>query len=145
MSKSLTELAQEIVQAQASEKQMTIDEIRSSLQETFQMLKSLQENESDGLQAEVGKQANPDIEPKKSIKKNRITCLECGQEFKMLSHRHLAEHGLDAKSYRKKHGIPARQPLCAKSLSERRSQSGKDRGLPENLRKYLDSRSAKSK
>ena len=69
--------------------------------------------------------------------------MECGQEFKMLSPKHLASHGLDSKSYRKKHGLSARQPLCARSLSERRSQSGKDRGLPENLRKYLDSRAKK--
>ena len=61
----------------------------------------------------------------------------------MLSPKHLASHGLDSKSYRKKYGLSARQPLCSKSLSERRSTSGKERGLPEKLRAYLDSRSGK--
>ena len=143
MSKTLTEIAHEIVQAQASAKQMTMEEIRSSLQETFQMLKSLQEHESGGEGAEGADQAGANIEPKKSIKKNSIICLECGAEFKMLSAKHLAAHGMDARSYRAKYGLSARQSLCAKSLSDRRSESGKQRGLPENLIKYLDARSAK--
>ena len=145
MSKSLTEMAQEIVQAQAGTKQMTMEEIAASLQETFKMLKALQEHEIGGGDAESAGQAGPHIEPKKSIKRNGIICLECGQEFKMLSAKHLASHDLDSRSYRKKHGLPAGQPLCAKSLSERRSESGKARGVPENLKKYLDSRSAKKR
>lgn len=55
----------------------------------------------------------------------------------------MVPHELASKSYRKKYGMAARQPLCAKSLSERRSASGKERGLPDNLRKYLDSRGGK--
>jgi predicted transcriptional regulator len=61
----------------------------------------------------------------------------------MLSPKHLKSHGLTSKEYRKKHGLSARQPLCAKSLSERRSQSGKERGLPVNLRKAIDARTKK--
>jgi len=61
----------------------------------------------------------------------------------MLSGRHLASHGLDSKTYRKKYGFPARQPLCAKALSEERSAGAKERGLPENLRKAIDARAKK--
>ena len=85
----------------------------------------------------------PAIDPKKSIQKNKVICLECGQEFKMLSPKHLKSHGLDSKEYRKKYGFSARQPLCAKALSERRSASGKERGIPENLKKAIDARSKK--
>ena len=69
--------------------------------------------------------------------------MECGQEFKMLSANHLATHGLNSKSYRQKYGLATRQPLCCKMISDQLSQSAKDRGLPENLRKYLESRSTK--
>ena len=145
MAKPLVEMAAEIVQAQSNSKPMTADEIKQALNETFQTLRALQDVEVAGADAEQGENGGSPgaIDPKKSIQKNKVICLECGQEFKMLSPKHLSSHGLDSKSYRKKYGLSARQPLCARSLSERRSQSGKDRGLPENLRKYLDSRAKK--
>lgn len=135
--KTLIEMAQEIVLAQASTKTMTTEEMKVALQETFNMLKSL----DGGTETEVVKET--DIDPKRSIKKNKIVCLECGQEFKMLTSKHLASHGLDAKGYRAKYGFRKRQPLCAKVLSERHSEVGKARGIPEKMRKYLDARSAK--
>lgn len=145
MAKSLVEMTAEIIQSQINSKQMNLDEIKTALNDTFQTLKALQEAENiAGSEAEPeGSPAAPILEPKKSIQKNKIICMECGQEFKMLSPKHLSSHGLDSKSYRKKYGLSARQPLCSKALSEKRSQSGKERGLPENLRKYLDSRPSK--
>lgn len=145
MAKSLVEMTAEIIQSQITSKQMNLDEIKTALNDTFQTLKALQEAENiAGTEAEPeGSPTAPILEPKKSIQKNKIICMECGQEFKMLSPKHLSSHGLDSKSYRKKYGLSARQPLCSKALSEKRSQSGKERGLPENLRKYLDSRPSK--
>ncbi|MCL2341333.1 MAG: MucR family transcriptional regulator [Proteobacteria bacterium] len=139
MSKSLVEMTAEIIQSQISTKQMTTEEIKSALNDTFQTLKSLQELESVVIEPEP-EETNPVIDPKKSIQKNKVICLECGQEFKMLSPKHLKSHGLTSKEYRKKHGFSARQPLCAKVLSEKRSQSGKERGLPDNLRKAIEMR-----
>ncbi len=144
MSKSLVEMTAEIIQSQISGKDMTTDEVKAALNDTYQTLKALQEAELSGLDAE-GEAGKPFMEPKRSIQKNKIVCLECGQEFKMLSPKHLKSHGLTAKEYRKKYGFKARQPLCAKSLSERRSASGKERGLPENLRKAIEARSKKKK
>ena len=145
MAKTLVEMTQEIVQSQISSKPMSLDEIKAAFNDVFQTLKLLQDSETSGMETEqTENNATQIADPKKSIQRNKIICMECGQEFKMLSPKHLASHGLDSKSYRKKYGLSARQPLCSKSLSERRSASGKTRGLPENLRKYLDSRSKKS-
>jgi predicted transcriptional regulator len=63
----------------------------------------------------------------------------------MLSPKHLRSHDLTPKEYRKKHGFSLRQPLCAKSLSERRSKSGKKRGLPANLKKAIAARTKKGR
>ena len=139
MAKSLVEMAAEIIQSQVSSKQMSLDEIKLALSDTFQTLKSLQDVETTGVEVEP-EGTGPILDPKKYIQKNKIICMECGQEFKMLSPKHLKSHGLDSKSYRKKYGFPARQPLCSKTLSEKRSMSGKERGLPDNLRKYIESR-----
>jgi len=139
MSKSLVEMTAEIIQSQISSKQMSTEEIKAALNDTFQTLKSLQDSEVIGVESEQ-EESSPVIDPKKSIQKNKIICLECGQEFKMLSPKHLKSHGLTSKEYRKKYGFSARQPLCAKALSEKRSQSGKERGLPDNLRKAIEMR-----
>lgn len=145
MSKTLVEMTAEIIQSQIGSKQMTTDEIKAALNDTFQALKALQDAESCGtadVEAEEAA-AVPALDPKKSIQKNKVVCLECGQEFKMLSPKHLKSHGLTGKEYRKKYGFSARQPLCAKSLSEKRSASGKERGIPENLQKAIVARTKK--
>ena len=141
MSRTLEQLTAEIIQSQISSKQMTTEEIKTAVSETFQTLKSLQDAENGaGVDTGVESTSSQALDPKKSIQKNKVICLECRQEFKMLSGRHLASHSLDAKAYRAKYGIPARQPLCAKSLSEKRSLASKERGLPENLRRSIEAR-----
>ena len=143
MAKSLVELTAEIIQSQTSKKQMSVEEITTALNVTFQALKSLQESEvSCGIEPDKFETTKV-LDPKKSIQKNKVVCLECGQDFKMLSGKHLASHGLDSKTYRKKYGFPARQPLCAKSLSEERSAGAKERGIPENLQKAIAARTKK--
>ncbi len=142
MAKTLVEMTAEIIQSQISTKQMTTDEIKAALNETFQTLRSLHDSENCQCEVEAEKTA-PELDPKRSIQRNKIVCLECGQEFKMLSPKHLKSHGLTSREYRKKYGFSARQPLCAKALSEKRSLSGKERGLPDNLRKAIEARTKK--
>ncbi len=143
MSKSLVEMTAELVQSQVSGTDMTTEEIKTALHDTYQTLKSLQSAELTGQ--DITQESKPVMDPKRSIQKNKVICLECGQEFKMLSPKHLRSHDLTSKEYRKKYGFSARQPLCAKSLSERRSKSGKERGLPTNLRKAIAARTKKKK
>jgi len=129
MAKSLVEMAAELVQAQCS-----------TTSNTFNALQALQLDEARGVAAEGVAAKAPAMSPEKSIQKSKIVCLECGEEFKMLSPKHLRSHGLTGKEYRKKYGFAMRQPLCAKMLSDRRKKAGKERGLPENLRKVIDQR-----
>lgn len=144
MSKSLVEMAADLVQSQCASKGMNTEEITMALQSTFGALQALQADEAkvQGTPLEGGAAGGSgvNITPEKSIQKNKIVCLECGQEFKMLSPKHLRSHGLTGREYRAKHGFPLRQPLCAKSLSDRRKKAGKARGLPENLRKAIAKR-----
>ena len=146
MSRTLEQLTAEIIQSQISSKQMTTEEIKTAVCETFQVLKSLQDAENGVVvKNEADSTSSQALDPKKSIQKNKIVCLECRQEFRVLSGKHLASHSLDAKAYRAKYGIPARQPLCAKTLSKKRSLASKERGLPENLRKSIEARKKKVK
>lgn len=148
MSKSLVEMAAAIVQSQSASKVMTTEDVTFALQSTYKALQELQCDESKlALAANEGPVVEsvfsaPGISAEKSIQKNKIICLECGQEFRMLSPKHLKSHGLTGREYRTKHGFSLRQPLCAKSLSDRRKKAGKVRGLPENLKKAIAKRKA---
>lgn len=137
MAKSLLEMATEIVQAQSSTKSMSNEELTASLTSVFKTLQNLQSEEAKlGVAGPEAPQASatPELSPEQSIQKNRIICLECGEEFKVLSHKHLASHGLSGDDYREKHGFKKRQPLCAKALTASRKKAGKERGIPENLK-----------
>lgn len=145
MAKSLVEMTAELISAQINTTEMSTDEISQALNTTFRTLKGLQEAELSGQEIQTEPPVKPAMAPEKSIQKNKIICLECGEAFNMLSPKHLRSHGLSLKEYRTKYGFKARQPLCAKALSEKRSLSGKRRGLPENLRKSIAARSRKKK
>ena len=145
MGKTLVEMAADIIQSQCSSTAMTTEEIGLSLQSTFKKLQDLQYLETQTLQEGVSEpgvktKSGLALSPEKSLLKNKVICIECGQEFKMLSPKHLKSHGLTSREYRVKHGFSLRQPLCAKSLSDRRKKAGKARGLPDNLRKAIEQR-----
>ena len=145
MGKSLVEMTADIIQAQCGSTNMTTEEVTVAIQSIFKALQALQTEECQLMQegfSETDSTENP-ISPEKSILKNKVICLECGQEFKMISPKHLKSHGLTGKEYRKKYGFSMRQPLCAKSLSDRRKKAGKQRGLPDNLRKAIARRTKK--
>jgi predicted transcriptional regulator len=143
MSKTLLEMTADIIQSQVSGSSMSTDEIKTALNDTYQALKDLQEAEQTGASSEE-KEEKPAMDPKRSIQKNKIVCLECGQSFKMLT-KHLKAHGMTSKEYRKKYGFSSTQSLCAKALSEERSQASKKRGIHPNLRKTFGNRSKKGK
>jgi len=133
MAKTLLEMAAEIVQAQAGQATMTPEEIADALNKTYEALKSVKAKEEQlGEEPEVEKEK---VEGKASIQKDKVICLECGKEFKQLSKRHLASHGLTAKEYRKKHGIPLGQALTAKDLSAKRRKVAKEIGFGKKLSK----------
>jgi len=128
MGKSLTEMASEIVAAQASHAVMSADEMVAALKKTFDALKNIKTFEEGGLEADA-----PPVDPRKSIQRNYIINLEDGKKYKQLTKRTLAKFGLTPAEYRKKWGFSARQPLAAKALSAKRRKTAKALGLGERL------------
>ena len=72
--------------------------------------------------------------PSRSIKEKTVTCLECGKVFKLITSKHLAQHGLDADAYRRKWGLKPDVPLVCKSLQRTRRKKMKDMKLWEKRR-----------
>jgi predicted transcriptional regulator len=135
MPKSLVEMASEIVAAQASHLPMTPEDIREGVLKVFEVLQHLQ-----ALEASLAAGADPEtsqvMKPQDSIQRNRVICLECNKEFKLLSNRHLALHNLTSRDYKLKYGLPLRQPLSAKSLTQARRKIAKEKGLGAKLVAY---------
>ena len=132
-------MAADIVQAQGCSKSMTLEELQDALKETFSTLQNLQAMEA-GEEVPDTESAKPAIAPEKSILKNKIICLECGEDFKSLSFKHLETHGLTRREYKIKYGFSLRQPLCAKAITEKRKKAGKERGIPDALKKSIAAR-----
>ena len=134
MAKTLTQLAADIVAAQASHVSMSADEMDSALKKVFEALnhlKSLEEMVTE--EAVDDKLARLRAKPMRSIQKNYVINLEDGSKYRQLTAKTLAKFGLTAKEYRKKWGFPSRQALSAKSLSARRRKAAKDLGLADKL------------
>ena len=142
MPKTLMEIASEIVQTQASKTSMTAADISSSLRQVFSTLHELQMAESEKIELAKVQESVPAkaLTPADSIQNDKVICLECGAEMRQLTRIHLATHDMNAKEYKKKYGFTMRTPLSAKSLTKARSKAAKKRGLPENLKKFIDTR-----
>ena len=108
---------------------MTEEEICAMLQSVSVAIKKLLDNTEDSaLQAER-------ISVDRTPKDNAIICLECMKSFKMLTHKHMATHGLTPDEYRAKWGYAKSAPLVCKSLQRLRRKKMKDIKLWEKRRK----------
>ncbi|QCQ22739.1 MucR family transcriptional regulator [Desulfoglaeba alkanexedens] len=152
MSKKLFELCAELVMAQASGRSMTTEEMEEALLKTFSTLQKIQKAEDMGVPASIqipevreerpAAEAVPKaaMDPKSSIQEDRVICLECGSQFRQLTANHLKSHGLTPREYKKKWGFRLKDSLAAKSLTRARSEAAKERGIPDKLREFLESR-----
>lgn len=71
----------------------------------------------------------PAVNPKKSITRDYIVCLEDGKKFKSLKRHLMSHYGLTPEEYREKWGLAADYPMVAPSYAEQRSRLAKEMGL----------------
>ena len=134
MAKSLTQMAADIVAAQASHSVMSADEMDATLKKVFEALSHVKALEEKPAEEAVDEElAKVRAHPMKSIRRNYVVNLEDGSKYKQLTAKTLAKFGITAKEYRKKWGFSARQPLSAKALSEKRRMTAKALGLADKL------------
>lgn len=123
-------MALEIVKAQAGFRSMSEEEICTMIQGLSTAIKHLLD--TDG----VPEAAQLDVAAaNRAPKDNSILCLECLKPFKMLTHKHMATHGLTPAEYREKWDYAKNAPLICKSLQRRRRKKMKDIKLWEKRRK----------
>lgn len=71
----------------------------------------------------------PAVSVRASVKHDRVTCMECGLQAKMLKRHLMTEHGLKPDQYRSRWGLPANHPLVAPEYAARRADLAKAIGL----------------
>lgn len=149
MARSLTQMAADIVAAQASHVSMSAEEMDATLKKVFEALSQIKAlEEKPAGEAVDDALAKLRANPIRSVQKNYVVNLEDGSKYKQLTAKTLAKFGLTAREYRKKWGFSARQPLSSKSLSAKRRKTAKDLGLGDKLaaaRKARSKAAAKKK
>ena len=134
MAKSLTQMAANIVAAQASHVSMSADEMDAALKKVFEALNQIKViEETPAGEAIDDELARLRANPMKSIQRTYVINLEDGSKYKQITAKTLAKFGLTAREYRKKWGFSARQPLSSKALSAKRRKVAKDLGLADKL------------
>jgi predicted transcriptional regulator len=137
---TIVELAAQILSAHVSNTPMSSEDMLQELRNIHASLKALETGEP----VESTGEAKATISGIQSIKKNEIICLICNKGgFKTLT-RHLnTVHNIKPKDYKKQFGIPAKQSLSAKSLTETRKKVATEKNLAGNLEKARAARAAK--
>ena len=96
--------ALEIAKAQAGVRVMKEEEIAAFVHKVAQGIRAVAESEQPVEQ----NREEMALEGRKSVKEKSVTCLECGKNFKVLTKRHLATHGMSTDNYREKWGLKKR-------------------------------------
>jgi predicted transcriptional regulator len=138
MEQTLLEMAKDLTRSLLETGKLSAEDMQRTLQQAYTTLSTLKAQEEAGTTS-IPMPASPStaVDWRKSISRQAVTCLECGQSWKQLTTRHLTTHGLDARSYRTKYAIPRTQPLSARSITQRRRQVAQEIRPWEKAPTYL--------
>lgn len=121
----IVELTSEVVAAYVSNNPVSATDLPNLIGEVHKALRGISTREVHIEEPEL----IPAVNPKKSVTRDYIICLEDGKKFKSLK-RHLRSHfDMSPEEYREKWGLPADYPMVAPSYSERRSNLAREKGL----------------
>ena len=123
--------ALEIVKAQAGFRTMTAEELCSMLKAVSAAIQNILPQANS-----VNSPYTEGMDLGSLARDSGITCLECHKSFKMLTHKHMATHGLTPAEYREKWGYAKNAPLVCKSLQRKRRKKIKDIKLWEKRKKH---------
>ena len=121
----LVELTTEVISAYVSNNPVSTNELPSLIREVHSAFQGIGDR---GMAIGRGNQ-KPAVNPKKSVFRDYIICLEDGKQFKSLK-RHLRSHfDMSPEEYRAKWDLGSDYPMVAPSYSEKRSSLAREKGL----------------
>lgn len=69
------------------------------------------------------------VDPRKSLFKTHILCIECGKSYKTLRRHLQSDHNVSPEQYRARWSLPRDYPMTAENYTATRSQLAKQLGL----------------
>jgi len=124
--------ALDIAKAQAGVRIMTEDEITALVRRLSNQFKAL------SGEALTAPPLSDEKDARRSIRERHIMCMECGRNYRILTRRHLAHHGLTADEYREKWGLKKNTPLVSRALQKERRRKMQEIRLWEKRRDRKD-------
>lgn len=119
----LVELTSEVISAYVSNNSVSTTDLPNLIRDVFDAFESIDPS------AVTKPELKPAVNPKKSVFRDYIICLEDGKQFKSLK-RHLTSHfSMSPEEYREKWGLAPDYPMVAPSYSEKRSNLAREKGL----------------
>lgn len=121
----LVEYTSDVVSAYVSNNTVTPADLPALIREVHKAVTEI----SNASLAASEPELVPAVNPRKSVTREYIVCLEDGKKFKSLK-RHLKTHfDMSPEEYREKWGLPSDYPMVAPAYSEKRSALAKEKGL----------------
>jgi predicted transcriptional regulator len=112
---TLITLTSEIVAAHVSNNSVSSGEVATLISSVYSALSGL------GNEAAAAAPApEPAVSIRASVKRDHLTCLDCGKKMKMLRRHLSSEHDMSPADYREKWGLNADYPMVAPDYAETR-------------------------
>lgn len=103
------------------------DQIDALISNTYTSLTKLAQTNTPA--ATETAELTPAVDPRRSVKRDHIICLEDGKKVKMLKRYLMTNFGLTPEAYRAKWSLPADYPMVSPEYSERRRVLAQQIGL----------------
>lgn len=117
-------LVADIVTAHVSSNEVASDQLPQMIASVYGALTNLGRAPSPAKE-----ELKPAVPIRSSIKKDSITCLECGRKMTMLKRHLRTEHQLSPDEYRSRWSLARDYPLTAPDYAEQRKQLAENIGL----------------
>ncbi|WP_374530695.1 MucR family transcriptional regulator [Novosphingobium sp.] len=125
INETLITLTSDIVAAHVSNNSVGVEELPTLISNVYGALAGLGQAAPEPEAAPL----KPAVSVRASVKADKITCLDCGMELKMLKRHLMTHHGMTPEDYRARWGLAADYPLVAPNYAETRRDLAKKIGL----------------
>jgi predicted transcriptional regulator len=115
--------AAEIISAHVSNNAVHTDQLPKLIQQVFNSLSAIE------LKSVAPPRPEPVVPVKKSVRPDRIICLDCGKHFSMIKRHLMVDHQLTPEQYRRRWQLSPSYPLIAPAYAKTRSALAKKYGL----------------
>jgi predicted transcriptional regulator len=122
---SILDIAAELIAAYVRSNSVPAADLPRLLSDVYTSLQSISGTNSESRR-------EPAIDPKKSVHRDHLVCLEDGKRFRTLTRHLQTVHGLRPEQYRLKWNLPPNYPMNSADYADTRSALAKRSGLGRN-------------